>query len=127
MLSGSEGGNTLCDATESLLKIRDWSLIKGRLQSWRGGGACEVLTQRKEGAEKVFAHAEGGGGRHKQFWGSFYTVHSFSHTEGVGDARSFHSLIGGGGGKNFYPVLRWGRKKFRTHDFLIFVASPPRN
>ena len=36
-----------------------------------GGGAHEVLPQRKRGAEKVLAMLKGG---HKRFWGSFYAV-----------------------------------------------------
>ena len=54
--------------------LRDWSLITERGGGYKtggGGGACEVLPQRKGGAEKVLAMLKG---RHKRFWGSFYTV-----------------------------------------------------
>ena len=45
-----------------------------------GRGAREVLPLQKEGAEKVLAILKAGGGGHKKFWGSFYTVAlSFSH------------------------------------------------
>ena len=48
-----------CD--DSLLYLRDWSLITGR------GGA----TKREGGHVKFYPYEKGG---HNKFWGSFYTV-----------------------------------------------------
>ena len=68
-------------------------------------------------------------GAHKKFWGSFYAVAwSFSHIEGGGGTKSFHSIKGGGGGgwhKRFYPVLKGGGdQKVSVLQFSHFVATP---
>ena len=47
--------------------VRKWSQEGGR-------GAYEVLPLRKRRTEKVLPMLKGGGGGHKQFWGSFYMV-----------------------------------------------------
>ena len=40
-----------------------------------GGGASEVLPLKKGvGGRTSFSHAEGGGGGHKEVWGSFYSA-----------------------------------------------------
>ena len=67
-----------------------------------------------KGCRKSFSHAEGGGGGHKQFWGSFYAIaQSFSHIEGRaqkdptlkgGGLKSF-TLSGGRGGGRDFPIL----------------------
>ena len=53
------------------------------------------------------------------FWGSF------SHIEGGGGGKGFHSLKGGGG-KRFYPVSRGGgTKRFGPAIFPCCSPSPP--
>ena len=72
-------------------------------------------SNRGGGTEKVLAMLNGG---HKKFRGSFYAAAwSLSHI--VGGRENF--LLFKRGGVNSF-TLSWGgggRKKFRTHDFLI--------
>ena len=56
--------------------LRDWSLITERRGATKqeGGGASEVLPLQRGGGRKSFIHAEGGGGGHKTFGSSCYTL-----------------------------------------------------
>ena len=69
LISGSEGK----DIKDTVLNVRDWSLITGRggYKTGGGGGHVKFYPYEKGGAEKVLSMLKGG---HKKFWGSFYAV-----------------------------------------------------
>ena len=63
------------------------------------------------------------GGGTKSFGEFFYAVAlSFSHIEGEG-AQKVSTLLNGGAGEKFYPVLR-GAQKISGPRFSHFVALP---
>ena len=90
---------------------------EGELQNGRGGikGGHVKFCPYEKGGRQGFSHAEGGGGGHNKFWGSFYVVaQSFSHIEGRvqkdptlkgGGVKSFKLSGGGGGAKRFRPAI----------------------
>ena len=56
------------------MAIKDWSLITGRGGGTkREGGPVKFYSYEKGGGRKCLSHAEGGGGGHNKFWGSFRT------------------------------------------------------
>ena len=77
----------------------------------------------RKGGGKSLSHAEGGGGGHNKFWGSFYAV-AQSHIN-EGGAKRFHSSKGGGG-QQVLPCLEGGgAQKVSDPRLSHFVAPPP--
>ena len=82
-----------------------------------GGGAREILPLQKGGqGRKSFSHAEGGGGGHNKFWGSF------SHI--VGGHKEF-PLFKMGGAKSFIPCLEGGDAKSFGPALFPLCSTPP--
>ena len=95
----------------STIELRTSHYLRGGggATKWQGRGASEVLPQQKDGAEKSFSHAEGGGGLTKGF-GVVLTQQLDVLAILKGCAKSVHLLKGGGGKRKTFwtslPVIK---------------------